>query len=232
MLPLALLMLVAPGASADVKTQSFVYGKYYSTSGAGGAKNTEANTYYAFTPSGHDAARDGKLPVVVEIHGGGFTGGSATRTPTAQIASAVANGIAWISVDYRLVATKYYYGSGSTEELIHVDAAGRLTLDTAGKTMDDYEIRRGRTEYNTKCSYDTVQFLGHCDAKCSTCLHEVAVLRARGEPACPPIAYRGGSLAQQQCTCVSHSSSVGTKERPDRGGCATCVPQDFTPWKG
>ena len=71
--------------------------------------------------------------------------------------------------------------------------------------------------------FDTVQFLGHCDAKCNTCLHEVAVLREHGRLACPPVAYRSGSRAQLQCTCVEHSSSVGTKERPDRGGCASCV---------
>jgi hypothetical protein len=71
--------------------------------------------------------------------------------------------------------------------------------------------------------FDTVQFLGHCDAKCNTCLHEVALLREHGRLACPPVAYRSGSRAQLQCTCVEHSSSVGTKERPDRGGCASCV---------
>ena len=71
--------------------------------------------------------------------------------------------------------------------------------------------------------FDTVQFLGHCDAKCNTCLHEVAVLREHGRLACPPVTYRSGSRAQLQCTCVEHSSSVGTKERPDRGGCASCV---------
>ena len=71
--------------------------------------------------------------------------------------------------------------------------------------------------------FDSVQFLGHCDAKCNTCLHEVAVLREHGRLACPPVTYRSGSRAQLQCTCVEHSSSVGTKERPDRGGCASCV---------
>ena len=71
--------------------------------------------------------------------------------------------------------------------------------------------------------FDTVQFLGHCDAKCNTCLHEVAVLREQGRLACPSVSYRSGSRAQLQCTCVEHSSSVGTKERPDRGGCASCV---------
>ena len=70
--------------------------------------------------------------------------------------------------------------------------------------------------------YDTVQFVGHCDAKCAMCLHEVVVLRAQGGPACPPIAYWSGSRAQLNCTCVEHSSSVGTKDKPDRGGCASC----------
>ena len=72
--------------------------------------------------------------------------------------------------------------------------------------------------------YSTVQFVGHCDAKCNNCLHEVAVLQKEGGPACPPIAYRRGLRAQAECTCVEHSKSVGTTERPYRGSCASCVP--------
>eukprot|EP00756_Hemistasia_phaeocysticola_P029584 Hpha_TRINITY_DN16239_c0_g8::TRINITY_DN16239_c0_g8_i1::g.14584::m.14584 len=147
---------VALAAGAGVQTRSFVYGKYSGTN-----NNTEANTYYLFTPEGHDPARDGKLPIVLEIHGGGFTGGSATKKPNAAVTAAVDNGMAWISVDYRLVATKYYYGGGKLEELIHVDAQGRLTLDTTGKTMEDYKVRRGRQEFNTKCSYDAAQAMEH-----------------------------------------------------------------------
>ena len=76
--------------------------------------------------------------------------------------------------------------------------------------------------------YDTVQFVGHCDAKCTMCLHEVVVLRAQGGPGCPPIPYWSGSHAQRNCTCVEHSSSVGTKDNPNRGGCASCDAQQLT----
>ena len=61
-------------------------------------------------------------------------------------------------------ATKYFYGdtaNASVEELIHVDGEGRLTLDHTGRTMEDYQIRRGRTEYNTKCSFDAAQMMEH-----------------------------------------------------------------------
>eukprot|EP00413_Alexandrium_margalefii_P045770 CAMPEP_0204597298 /NCGR_PEP_ID=MMETSP0661-20131031/53726_1 /ASSEMBLY_ACC=CAM_ASM_000606 /TAXON_ID=109239 /ORGANISM="Alexandrium margalefi, Strain AMGDE01CS-322" /LENGTH=475 /DNA_ID=CAMNT_0051607979 /DNA_START=61 /DNA_END=1488 /DNA_ORIENTATION=- len=167
---LSLLLLAAPPAATAatagppaVVTRSYVYGKYYSqASTLGSGYPQSANTYYVFTPEGHNPSRDIALPFVLEFHGGGFTGGSATRTPNTPIAAAVANGMAWISVDYRLVATKYYYGDDKqVEELIHVDAEGRLTLDTAGKTMDDYIVRRGRQEFNTKCSYDAAQALEH-----------------------------------------------------------------------
>ena len=76
--------------------------------------------------------------------------------------------------------------------------------------------------------YDTVQFVGHCDAKCAMCLHEVVVLRAQGGPGCPPIPYWSGTHAQRNCTCVEHSSSVGTRDRPNRGGCASCDVQQLT----
>ena len=77
--------------------------------------------------------------------------------------------------------------------------------------------------------YDTVQFVGHCDAKCTMCLHEVVVLKAQGGPACPPIPYWSGSHAQHNCTCVGTKlHSVGTKDNPDRGGCASCDARQLT----
>eukprot|EP00947_MAST-08B_sp_MAST-8B-sp1_P000645 g645.t1 len=165
----------------SVTTDSYTYGKYYAKNPRTGQKDTSDQMFWLFRPASSSSdSPAAKLPVVVEFHGGGFTGGSATKTPNAMISSAVANGIAWISVNYRLVATKYYYGGAAdagtdadadaakVEELIHVDASGRLTLDTTGKTMDDYEVRRGRTEFNTKCSFDAAQFIeyliAHADA--------------------------------------------------------------------
>ena len=150
-------------------------------------------------------------------------GGSDFETSAAYFYAARGSGL-WINVG-RTIAF------GTHDDAIRHFMKRNCTVRGVGANECDPFLKR-MAVVAAQQGYDTVQFLGHCDAKCSTCLHEVAVLRARGEPACPPIAYRGGSLAQQQCTCVSHSSSVGTKERPDRGGCATCVPQDFTPWKG
>merc|ERR1711907_428020 len=42
-----------------------------------------------------------------------------------------------------------------------IDNEGRLSLDTSGKTMDAYRVRRGRQEFNTKRSYDTAQMIEH-----------------------------------------------------------------------
>ena len=117
------------------------------------------NTAYLFTP---ETPAGSKVPVVIQIHGGGFTGGSANTQRTAEIDAITSAGIAYVSVNYRLVATRYYYGNDKKlEELIHVDHEGRLTLDTTGKTADQYQIRRGRTEYNTKCSYDAARMIDY-----------------------------------------------------------------------
>ena len=59
------------------------------------------------------------------------------------------NGLAFVSMDYRLVATKYYYdtspaGGHLEEEYIHADADGRLTLDTESAPSSSYAVRIGR----------------------------------------------------------------------------------------
>jgi hypothetical protein len=146
-----------------------IYGKYWSSSQQQQQQDqsTEANSYYLFMPQVTRGAKQwrqraasdlaGLVPVVVQFHGGGFTGGSATRAPNAQIDSFLQNGVAFASMDYRLVATKYYYGAGDSvceEEFIHADASGRLTLDRNGSVMSDYSVRVGRQELNTKCSFD------------------------------------------------------------------------------
>ena len=128
-----------------------VYGPYYSLEGA--QHSTEANTYYLFTP-----ANATNTPVVVEYHGGGFTGGGARHDYDTWIDSLLANGIAFASIDYRLVATKYFYDGGAgaplEEQFIHARADGTLILDANGTVASDYRVRVGRQEFNTKCSFD------------------------------------------------------------------------------
>ena len=128
-----------------------VYGPYYSLEGA--QHSTEANTYYLFTP-----VNATNTPVVVEYHGGGFTGGGARHDYDTWIDSLLSNGIAFASMDYRLVATKYFYDGGAgaplEEQFIHARADGTLTLDANGSVASDYRVRVGRQEFNTKCSFD------------------------------------------------------------------------------
>ena len=124
--------------------------------------STEANTYYVFAPAG-DAPAAASRPVVVEFHGGGFTGGKATSSTTAQIDNMLSNGVAFVSMDYRLVATKYYYrdaaGAEREEQFIHAGEDGRLTLDGEAAPASSYAVRVGRQEFNTKCSFDAAASL-------------------------------------------------------------------------
>ena len=149
-------------AAATTAPTLLTYGKYY---GRGGADNI--NSYYLFLPPGDRDMDAPPLPVIVEFHGGGFTGGAATTEANALIDAALANNIAFISVNYRLVTTKYYYkdddGKEQPEELINVDSAGRLTLSST-TNMSAYKVRRGRQEFNTKCSFDAVQMIEHLAA--------------------------------------------------------------------
>lgn len=72
------------------------------------------------------------------------------------------NGFHYMSVGYRLVATKYLWGAaGTEEEFIHAAADGTLTLDKTGLPLSSYKVHAGRTEFNTKCSYDAAQALEH-----------------------------------------------------------------------
>jgi len=151
---------VLAAEDVEVAIQNVEYGKYYSY-GLEGAKDTTGNSYFLFKPKGYSEEKNDKLPVIVEFHGGGFTGGGPQTSITSEIQTACNSGIAYISVGYRLVATKYYYGDDQPEELIHVDHDGRLTLDTAGKAMDSYLVRRGRQEFMTKCAYDAAQMIEH-----------------------------------------------------------------------
>ena len=69
------------------------------------------------------------------------------------------NGIAYVSADYRLVATKYFYvderdGVEREEELINLDSQGKLSLDSSVPpiSLSSYTVKVGRQEFNVKCS--------------------------------------------------------------------------------
>ena len=76
----------SPSLSTPHAMRRVVFGKYWSYD-AEGRTSTEGSTYYLFLPSSRARAANaaGDLPVVVEFHGGGFTGGSATSEQTAAI---------------------------------------------------------------------------------------------------------------------------------------------------
>ena len=161
-------LLPDPRISTPHTVTTVNYGKYWSVDARTGSVSTEANTYYVFKPATQSA---GAAPVIVEYHGGGFTGGSASPKLSARIESFLSNGIAFASMDYRLVATKYFYGNQTNwreEEFIHAAPDGRLTLDTTGKVASDYKVRVGRQEFNTKCSFDAAagfsDLLGRAEA--------------------------------------------------------------------
>lgn len=138
--------------------EEVVYGPYWSRD-PDGSQSREGNTYYLWRPTSKASS---PVPTLIQIHGGGFTGGSATRTLTAEIEGYLDNGIAYVSVDYRLVTTKYFKGSEGSpeeEEFIHASADGSLALDESGKPMSSYAVRVGRQEFNTKCSFDAAAAL-------------------------------------------------------------------------
>ena len=152
----------APRGAPGISCRQVVYGKYYAKDAESGGKVLTDQTYWLYSPA--KAQPGAALPVHIQIHGGGFTGGTPDEAASsdARIAAVVINGMHFMSVGYRLVATKYYYGAaGLEEEFIHASANGTLTLDAGGKVLSSYVVRRGRTEFNTKCSYDAAQALEH-----------------------------------------------------------------------
>ena len=62
--------------------------------------------------------------------------------------------------------------------------------------------------------FDSLQFTGHCDARCGSCGHELVMLRFDGSSACPRgLQYYSASGAP--CKCIQWGASA-------RGGCAMC----------
>lgn len=146
-----------------VQTKSFKFGKYFK-----GMGDYSDNTYWCFVPNKYEEGK--KYPLVIDIHGGGFTMGSAMKTPmskdpaTINAADYVGKGMIVCSLGYRLVTTKYFYkdsnGNNHVEEFLKVDGKGRITIDSS-KIITDYKVKVGRQEFMTKCIYDAVQAFEH-----------------------------------------------------------------------
>lgn len=150
-----------------VTTSQIVFGKYYSLTPFDGAREYRHSTMFLHYPTdalGSDGVPAARLPFIFEIHGGGFTWGSATEVGTAFRKYTQA-GFAVISLDYRVVTTDYFYndawGNRRAEELIEIDADGRMSLATDGRVMKDWAILGSRTEHATKCVFDAVVAMDH-----------------------------------------------------------------------
>lgn len=130
------------------------FGKYW----RGEASNPDRtqNILYLYSPP----ASNSKQPIVVHIHGGGFTSGGPLTQITGEIVQYLRSGIHFASLDYRQVQHKYFYfdqdGKAQEEEFIKVSPDGVLSVDASQK-MSDYKVLWGRQEFTTKCVYDAIQ---------------------------------------------------------------------------
>jgi len=144
---------IFPGlGNTQVAKTNVNYGKYYNYSPYCDRRGNSFNVFYK-VPSNF------LRKTVIEIHGGGFTGGSLITTPNNEVKKYVKNGFTYISFDYRLVAKMYYFWLGSEEheeEYIEVSEDGVLTIDPS-QDMSEYPVQVGRQEFVTKCIYDAVQ---------------------------------------------------------------------------
>ena len=139
----------APRAAPGISCQQIVYGKYYAKDAESGGKVLTDQTCASRALPGPRR----------RLHRRQSRRGGQRRRAHRAV---VSNGTHFMSMGYRLVATKYYYGAaGLEEEFIHASANGTLTLDEGGKVLSSYAVRRGRTKFNTKCSYDAAQALEH-----------------------------------------------------------------------
>lgn len=161
-----------PDAIPAQTATKVVFGKYYQVTDKG-IDNSD-NAFFLYKPPANlnpSLKPSGKVPVVFQVignswvkldNGGEYHGPFKKMTPA--IGNYISNGAAFISMPYRATDVRYFYDDGGqrkAEELIHVDADGRLTLDKTGKTMGDYKCRMCWQELITKCIYDAVQGLEH-----------------------------------------------------------------------
>jgi len=114
-------------------------------------------------------ADDKPLPIIIQFHPGGFVSGEPRTKETEEIKAYLSKGFAVASVGCRLVTKKYVYNTkdgrldakNRTEELIHIAKDGKLSLDSTGLTMEDYQVRVGKQEFITKFLYDATQMIEH-----------------------------------------------------------------------
>lgn len=117
------------------------------------------------------------------------------------------NGIAVASVGYRRITSSYWYDDPgaknmrSPEELIHVDAKGRLSLDNKGRTFSDYNVRICRHEFIVKPMYDAQLAMEH--------LLATSFVRGLDLNRLFFWAYSAGGSLAQYLTHVYHQWNVG-----------------------
>jgi len=175
------------------------YGKYQSEDG-----DQTDNSFYLFKDPAHKKG-DEALPIIIHFHHGSFFSGEPWRTENSEIKSYLSKGFAVVSVGYRQVTEKYFYesadGENRTEELIHVDKNGNLSLDVTGKTMDDYKVRIGKQEFITKYLYDATQMIENLIENADRFGLDVGRIVFAGEST--------GGAGMQYLTWVYHQWNVG-----------------------
>lgn len=143
--------------------EQIVYGKYRRLDG-----DQMDNSYYLFKNPAHLVV-NGPLPVIIHFQAGGFLAGEPWTQENDEIKAFLTKGFAVVSVGARVVTTKYIFESkdtrvsqgNKTEELIHIAKDGKLSLDSSGRTMEDYKVRVGKQELITKFLYDATQMIEH-----------------------------------------------------------------------
>jgi len=202
----------APAQEAPVKGciacfgAPFIYGKYRSVSG-----DVKDNSYYLFKNPNHRPDHE-PLPIVIRFHPGGFVSGEPEIKENDEINAYLSKGFAVASVGCRLVTKKYVYESkevskgvfeleNRTEELIHVAKDGKMSLDSTGQTMEDYQVRVGGQEHMTKFLYDATQMIEHLIDNADDFGIDVNRIVFAGESL--------GGAAIQYLTWVYHKWNVG-----------------------
>jgi len=129
------------------------YGKYHTSDG-----DDFDNSLWLFYPLKTSSVK--KRPVVVYFHSGGFLN-DADHINVSKGESDLCNqkDAIFVTVGYRLLATKYYFtahGSEHLEEQVHVQSDGRLGVDP-DTTYLKFKPHVGLPEYYPKSFYDGVQ---------------------------------------------------------------------------